>query len=197
MDTDTSPLTVFSTRRCRNTPRVVFALEEVGATYEGVVRDDGAFEREHGRPGPMLRDGDLALFEVNAILRHLARTRGGALWPSEPTRRAEVDAWMDYSIVALRPALLAIMARGDAEARVGLREVLAKLDRALGGRDWLVGGRTIADLTYATLIRLPGLDALTGDLPRFAAWQARLHAAPGWPRAMQRVAALAESGVTA
>lgn len=184
-------LIVSTTRSCRNTPRVLFALEEAGAPYEVHVKRDGWFEGEHGRAGPMLEEGALRLFEVNAILRYVARTRG-ALWPADPAGRAMVDMWMDFSLATLRPALLHVIRQPDADTRRGLAAVLGFLDRALGERPWLLGEPTIADLAYATLNRLPGIDAMTADLPRFRAWQARLHERPAFARATRRVAGLAE-----
>src|SRR6185295_13311517 len=65
-----------STRNCPNTPRVRFALEEMGVPYELELVPDGTFTREYGIPGPELVEGDARIVEVNAILRHVARRHG-------------------------------------------------------------------------------------------------------------------------
>ena len=76
-------LIVHTTARCRNTPRLLFGLEEARLAYGLTVRDDGWFESTHGRPGPKLEDGPLRLLEVNAILRHVARGHASRLWPAD------------------------------------------------------------------------------------------------------------------
>lgn len=54
---------------------------------------------------PVLRDGDLVLWESNTISRYLAATYGqGALLPSAPRERAQVEQWMDWQATELNPA---------------------------------------------------------------------------------------------
>ncbi|CAG9269177.1 Uncharacterized glutathione S-transferase-like protein [Paraburkholderia unamae] len=51
---------------------------------------------------PVLRDGDLVLWESNTIIRYLASRYGGAhLYPADPTERARVDQWMDWQATEL------------------------------------------------------------------------------------------------
>lgn len=176
-------LLLHSTARCFASTRVRFALEEGGAPHRIVLHDDGWFFATHRRTGPMLEDGALALFEVNAILRHVARTRAPALWPGDASARAEADSWMDYSLSALRPALLRLMASPDEEARRGFVAVLGTLDAALSEREWLAGELSVADLAYASLVQVPWLDELSADLPRLRAWLERLRGRPAWARA--------------
>ena len=47
---------------------------------------------------PVLRDGDLTLFESAAILRYLAARHGegGPLWPADPAERARIDQWAEW-----------------------------------------------------------------------------------------------------
>ncbi|HEY5799649.1 MAG TPA: glutathione S-transferase family protein [Burkholderiaceae bacterium] len=54
---------------------------------------------------PVLRDGDLILWESNAICRYLASQYGeGALLPREPAARARVEQWMDWQATELNNA---------------------------------------------------------------------------------------------
>lgn len=48
---------------------------------------------------PVLRDGDLVMFESCAILRYLAARYGdgGAFWPADPVARGPVDMWAEWA----------------------------------------------------------------------------------------------------
>ncbi len=48
---------------------------------------------------PVLKDGDLAVWESSAILRYLAARYGdgGAFWPADPAARAPVDMWAEWA----------------------------------------------------------------------------------------------------
>jgi glutathione S-transferase len=174
-------LRVETTKGCLATPRVAMVLEEAATPWERVVRDDGYFTATHGAPGPLLVDGELALLEANAILRHVARTRGaGTLWPVEVERQAHADRWIDFAVLRIGMAV----ARGEMPAAMGY---LGVLDRALAGRDWLCGDFCVADCAYATMLPLAGrlpLDGLSG----VKAYLARLGARPAWARVQARLA---------
>lgn len=54
---------------------------------------------------PVLRDGDLVLWESNTICRYLAgRERRIDLLPAEPAERARVEQWMDWQATELNTA---------------------------------------------------------------------------------------------
>ncbi|RVT85708.1 glutathione S-transferase [Rhodobacteraceae bacterium CCMM004] len=67
---------------------------DVGGRFGGL--DAPAFRAmtPHGLI-PVLRDGDVTMFESAAILRHLARTRSGLL-PRDPKAAAAVDMWAEW-----------------------------------------------------------------------------------------------------
>lgn len=51
---------------------------------------------------PVLRDGDVVLWESNSIIRYLASRYDGAhLYPADPVSRAPVDQWMDWQATEL------------------------------------------------------------------------------------------------
>lgn len=51
---------------------------------------------------PVLKDGDLVLWESNSIIRYLAsRYEGAHLYPTDPVARAPVDQWMDWQAAEL------------------------------------------------------------------------------------------------
>jgi glutathione S-transferase len=152
-----------STRNCPNTPRILVGLEETGTPYEITAVPDGTFTAVYGIPGPELRDGELVVVELGAVMRHVARAYGaGTLWPRELQGQADVDRW--YELI-----------RRIVGAGANARPLLERLDAHLAGRDWLVGGFTMADCGYVALLplraQLPldGLAHLNGYLDRLAA----------------------------
>ena len=95
-------LTIWGRLNSHNVKKVAWFAEELGIPY---VRHDvgGAFGMDASylakNPNaliPTVEDGDLVLWESNAILRYLAARHGGErLWPGDPAERARADRWMD------------------------------------------------------------------------------------------------------
>ncbi len=97
---------------CRKVRAVAY---EIGVPLEHVPIDllkgeqrgpDFLARNPNGRV-PLLEDGDLRLWESNAIILYLATTRGGAppLVPAGPRERAEVDRWLSWQSAHLSPAM--------------------------------------------------------------------------------------------
>jgi len=57
---------------------------------------------------PVLKDGDLVVWESCAILRYLAAAYGdgGAFWPADPAARAPVDMWAEWGKVNFAAAFV-------------------------------------------------------------------------------------------
>lgn len=102
-------------QHCR---RVVALLEEAGLDYE--LRRVAMEEDEHLSPAylkinpnhqvPTLQDGDLKMFESNAILRYLCVTHRLTSWyPDELRARAAVAQWLDWNQCRLAPAVIDIV----------------------------------------------------------------------------------------
>ena len=54
---------------------------------------------------PVIRDGDVTMFESNAIVRYLAaRFRSGVLRPAEHRGLAMAEQWMEWQQQAFAPA---------------------------------------------------------------------------------------------
>jgi glutathione S-transferase len=173
-------VSIRSTRKCVNTPRVLMALEEAGVEYTVEAMQDGHFSARYGIPGPSMHDGTFELVETTAIMRHVARAWGaGTLWPAELERQAQVDRWLEFP----RRVSEAVN-KSDAAA---LARLVPRLDDQLAdGREWIVGAFTIADCAYAPVV------AARGKLPldearHLAAYLDRLAARPSLARAMARV----------
>ncbi|NDW05631.1 glutathione S-transferase family protein [Jiella pacifica] len=93
-----------------NVRKALWCAEELGLSYErmdaggsfGVV--DTAEYRSLNPNGrvPTLQDGDLTLWESNAIVRYLAMAYGAAPFaPTDPVAWASADKWMDWTSTTL------------------------------------------------------------------------------------------------
>jgi glutathione S-transferase len=153
-----------STRNCSNTPRVRFALDECDEPYRTEEIEDGVISARYGVPGPLLEDGELAVVEIGAILRHVARAYGGGrLLPKGLAQLAEMDRWIDFQGRRIARAL------GNPPE---LARLLAVLEQRLDGRDWILGDFTITDCAYLSLALAPPAN----PPPRVAAYLERLAA---------------------
>jgi glutathione S-transferase len=162
-----SPLLLESTLGCGQTPHLLVLLQELGAPYELTLRPDGYFLANYGRPGPRLVDGKLTLFELGAMLRHCARTRGdGRLLPPSADELARVDAWLELSGQLYWSAVCLgreESERGSARRPTRISDecsrisgILQLLENALDDSDgdWLLGDFCLADCALAGLPRL-------------------------------------------
>jgi glutathione S-transferase len=196
-----------------NSSRVAFALFEMKATYLPCRVDIAAGEhraapyRAINPMGkvPALIDGDVRLWESNAINWYLAETHPQAgLFPGSPAARASVQRWLYFQVGHVTPACVALFRatnprvyqfwgkRTDERTADGARQELARflpvLDEALAGKTWLEGEFSLADLAYAPhlwLIAEGGHDF--SGTPAVAAWLDRLLARPAWQAARAMV----------
>jgi glutathione S-transferase len=146
---------------------------------------------------PAFVEGDLVLTESLAISRHIARRHGGALGPQTDAEAALTDQWTLFAATGIEtPALeiLYTMADGGDKTPEGqaaiainaekLRRPLGRLEVALQGRDWLVGGRfTVADIHVAECLRYAqGHPTLLSEFPTVKAWIERAQARPAFKK---------------
>ena len=145
---------------------------------------------------PALEDGDLKLWEANAIMCHLARTAKSDLWP-DGAKQIEVMRWLSWNAdhftrhagtlyfnYIIKPAI-GIGAPDEAavkEATGFVRRFAAVLNDHLRGRKYLLGDAlTIAD--FATAITLPYAAKAkipVEEFPEIMRWHARLNELPAW-----------------
>ena len=193
-------LTIWGRLNSHNVKKVAWFAEELGIPY---VRHDvgGAFGMDASylakNPNaliPTIEDGEVVLWESNAILRYLAAREGGErFWRGDPAERARADRWMDWQFGyadAQRDAFLNLI-RKPAEQRdaaaitrsaAACAKHMAILDRYLAETPWLSGDTFgIGDVpmgVYAyTWFTLPI------DRPRLEhveAWYARLRERSGY-----------------
>ena len=139
---------------------------------------------------PTLTDGDVTVWDSQAILTYLALRYGDGRWlPTDTVTMTEVMQWLAVSenevfwgvAKARRTKLSGGPWPYDLVAELG-RGVLVVINGHLEGRDWLVGHRpTIADLAcYPYIALAPEGDIRLEDYPAVNAWIARIEALPGY-----------------
>jgi glutathione S-transferase len=139
---------------------------------------------------PVLRDGDLTLWESHAISWYLADQHGNTpLWPHDTRARAEIAMWQLWQVAQLSPAVDALMylafTKSTDTARIAelggqLQRWLGVLDNALADREWLVTGTcTCADFAVATALMYCD-KAQLAERANARAWLARVEARPAW-----------------
>ncbi|MGD9860600.1 MAG: glutathione S-transferase family protein [Marinobacterium sp.] len=157
---------------------VMLALEELGLEYEAVdmlPRSEQTQSSEYRALNPTgkiptLVDGDLVLFETQAILFYLARKYGnGRLWGTTPEEEADILRWSLFVSNQMEvPALdiliqfkfnkdnpdQSVIERASGE----LNRFLPTLEQQLQGREWISGDHfTIADIHGAMVLSWPKL----------------------------------------
>jgi len=144
---------------------------------------------------PVLRDGDVQLFESGAILFHLAE-QDERLLPRDPQVRATVIAWLFAALNSVEPMLFElgnvdIFAKDEEWAKLRrpgliehIRGRLSRLADALGDNPYLAGDFSVADIAMATVLREAVEAGLVGEQPRLAAYLERCLARPAFGRAL-------------
>ena len=189
-----------------NTRRALLALEEVGADHrlEQVDLMTGAQKSEAYKKlnptarVPTLVDGDVVLWESNAILVYLAEKFPDRLFAGKTaTEKGDVARWMFMNAAHLSPALARIFAhtiRLPEDQRLPriVDESRAEVDRSLAAielhlketaREFLAGPFGIADLSVAPSLGFAPMLGLSFDkYPAVAAWQQRVQSRPSWKK---------------
>ena len=197
-------LKVWGRRNSGNVQKVMWLVGELGLTHDHIPAG-GAYGRlqseEFGklnpnRRVPVIEDGDLVVWESDAILRYLAAKYGApAFWPDDPGVRSLADRWMVWSLVEWQPAFLGGVFWGFYRTPEAHRDwasinrslahcadLLQIVEGALEGRDYLAGDQlTLADIPLGTtLYRYYRLEIARPKLPRVEAWRERLEARPAY-----------------
>src|SRR5262245_43024026 len=150
-----------------------FLLEELGVPYELVRLDTSKKENRSEAylaihplgAVPALVDGDTVLFESAAIILYLAdKFIDKRLAPPLGTpERAEYYKWIIFAMATMEPALQIIHAQHrlpEAErdmrtletARARFKETAAVAERALSGKEWVLGNHfTAADVVLGSV----------------------------------------------
>ncbi|PIV74640.1 MAG: glutathione S-transferase [Rhodobacteraceae bacterium CG17_big_fil_post_rev_8_21_14_2_50_65_11] len=196
-------LTLWGRASSVNVQKVLWALDELdlpctridaGGRY-GVVDSDAFAVMNPTRRVPVLQDGDLTLWESEAILRYLS-AREWRFVPQTLPARAQADQWLAFGATAVQPPFLTLFwqhvrlapGRRDAgvaaAARRDLTAALRVLDGQLARQDYLAGPTLgLPDIAVGALLhRIAALDLMPDDCPALDRWAAALSERPGWQR---------------
>ncbi len=187
--------------------RVLWLLEELGVPYEVVKYYRDAQTRlappELKGPhplgkAPVIEDQGRTIAESGAVIEYLVQTYGKGRLAPAPGSPAYIDylQWMHFAEgSAMLPLLLALYVGRLGEAGAPLRpritsEIanhLGYLDKALAGKDWLLGAElSAADFMMCFIVEAAGARGMLKDYPNLAAYQARYRARPAWQRAIDK-----------
>jgi glutathione S-transferase len=195
------PITV----NCR---KVMAGLDLIGAPFELVLVD--YFKGEQKAPAytalnpnasiPALVDGDLVLWESNAILQYAADKVGNhAAYPQDLKVRADINRWLLWEAANWFPSCYVFLVENCVKPLLGgapdpavlnaqaaqFHKLAGILDQRLAGRDWVAGsGPTIADIALAAPMHLHGWQKLPlADHPNVKRWISQsIEPLPCWKR---------------
>ena len=155
---------------------------------------------------PALVDGDLGLWEANAIMAHLARVAGSDLWPRDDDRQIELTRWLSWdawhftrhgaTLVfqhIIKPRFLGAEpdAKAVEEATGFFKQFAAVLNGHLRGRRYVLGD-TLSIADFALAATLPQADQARIPVKGFAEierWHDRLSELPAWREPFPKAAA--------
>lgn len=98
-----------------NVQKVVWAAGETGQPFEridiggpfGGNREPAYLAKNPNGQVPVLEDGDIHIWESNAIVRYIAARYGcDTIWEEDPARRSEGDRWMDWALGELQRVMV-------------------------------------------------------------------------------------------
>jgi glutathione S-transferase len=186
-------ITVWGRRNSANVQKVLWALEELDVPYArenvggsfGGNRDPDFIAMNPMGLVPVIRDGDVTMFESNAIVRYLAaRFRSGVLRPADHRGLAMAEQWMEWQQQAFAPHVGVIFAntvRALPEARNAAAlaaaerqaaEALRIADSWLARHDWFAGSAfSFGDIVMGALLwRYMGLGCSKPEMPHVLDW---------------------------
>jgi glutathione S-transferase len=200
-----SQLKVWGHPRSINVQKVLWALDELGLTYEridagstfGVVTEPAYLAKNPNGLIPVLEDGGEALWESNAILRYVFARYGKApLHPDNPIGRARADAWTEWygstfwpnvrvQLVQLvrtpegkRDAAVIEAAQAQTKGALGILEAHLAKQPFVTGREFTWGDIPLA----AAAQRWFNLPIKRPSHPAVEAWYARIRERPAFKK---------------
>lgn len=197
-------ITVWGRATSSNVQSVTWTLGELGLEFDR--RDvGGAFggldtpEYRAMNPNskiPVLQDGDLTMYESNAIVRYLSSKYGNNdFWPENLADRARADMWLEWSKTTLAPVVNGgifwtlvrtpmadrdpVKLAADIEMAGTLLEIVAD---QLGDNDYLLGNTlSAADIGIGHLLyRYMTLELDRPDVPAINRYYRRLSERPAY-----------------
>ncbi|ALM53845.1 glutathione S-transferase family protein [Halomonas huangheensis] len=186
-----------------NVKKVMWCAQELGIALErvdmggpfGGLDNDEFRARNPNALIPVLEDGELMVWESNAIVRYLVASKApGSLATQNPASIARCDMWMDWALSTLsfpfrelfwNKVRMTEETRDHAAMARGLKitgEKLAVVDRVLSQQPWLsgdefgIGDIPVGCYAYAWF----NMDIERPELPHLHAWYERLTQREGY-----------------
>ena len=180
--------------------RARWALEEAGLDYRVRLLDQERppeyLKEQPFDQVPILREGDVQIFESGAIVQYIGE-KSETLLPRDTRSKYRAIQWTYAALNSLEPALfnlvlIDVFYAGEEWARLrrpGAEEFARlKLKRVadwLGDKQWLEGDRfTIGDLIMVTSLRFLRHTDIVADFPNLHALVKRGEARPAFQRAL-------------
>ena len=193
------PITV----NCR---KVLAGLDFLQAPFERVHVD--YFKAEQKEPAytainpnasvPAMKDGDLVLWESNAILQYAADKLGrDSAYPRDLRTRADINRWLLWESSSWFPSCYVFLVENCVKPLLGAQpdpavldaqaaqfhKLAGILDARLAGQPWVAGDQpTIADIVLAAPMHMHAEQQLPlADHPNLKRWMTeRVEALPCW-----------------
>jgi glutathione S-transferase len=180
--------------------RARWALEEAGLDYRvellGQDKPPEYVKEQPFEQVPVLRDGDVRIFESGAIVQYIGE-RSEALLPRYTPGRYRAIQWTYAALNSVEPAvqnrvLLDAFYANEEWAKLRkpgadefARLKLKRVSDWLADKSWLEGDQfTIGDLVMATVLRQAGRGGLLDAFPNLAAYVERAESRPAFQRAL-------------
>lgn len=200
-------ITIWGRLSSCNVQKAVWLLEELALPYEQIPTggdfgglDDSAYRamNPHGKV-PTLKDGEVVVWESEAILRYLAARYGAPdFWAEDPAARAAVDQWLAWTGTSLYRYWIDLFWRlvrtPPAQQDTALIETLRRrtaehysfLDGQLAERPFIAGDAfSLADIAAGmTLYRWYEMPVERPALENLRAWYERLRERPAYRKAV-------------
>lgn len=201
-------LVVWGRASSSNVQKVLWALAEMALPYErfdaggryGVTDTDDYIRMNPNQRVPTIVDGDLVMYESNAIVRYLARKHGGVLLADgAPHTLAIADQWMDWAANHFTGAMSAVfwakvrtpkdkVDQAALATQLGLVQAGARImDARLANSPWLGGAAfSMADIPAgAWMYRYYDIDIDRDALPNLQRWYDALSERPAFSSTVQ------------
>jgi glutathione S-transferase len=180
--------------------RARWALEEAGLDYRVRLLDQQRppeyLKEQPFDQVPILREGDLQIFETGAIVQYIGE-QSEALLPKTDPERIRAIGWTYAALNSVEPAIINLLSidifyAGEEWAKLrrpGAADFaklkLKRLSDWLGDKSWLEGDRfTIGDLVMTTTLRFLRHTDMVAEFPNLAAFVKRSEARPAFQQAL-------------
>lgn len=195
-------LTVWGRRNSVNVQKPMWLIGELGLAHQrldvggpfGGLDTPQYIAMNPNQVIPTLQDGELTVWESEAVLRYLGSRYGEQFFPAEPAKRAGPDQWMSWVQSSWSPAMTNVFVshvrvpRADRDpaviaAQIARLHALATLaDGFLAQRAFLAGDSlSLADFSFgAFLYRYFTLEIERPDLPALRQYYEVLSGRPAY-----------------